>query len=105
MSDLPVPWQGGRPTRTVVKATRAAEKTSLAIYEAELAARFRSEVDQIDSRAIADAVKGALDEEMCVLDEALAAAGDSLAKRELISRKLEIMSRINSQRIARRFEG
>lgn len=105
MSDLPAVWQAGRPHRSLAKATRATERTELAIYEAELHARFKTEVDQIDSRAIADAVKGALEEEMRVLDEALAAAGDSIAKRELVARMVAIQSRIDSSRIARRFEG
>jgi hypothetical protein len=77
----------------------------MAIYEAELAARFKAEVDQIDSRAIADSVKGALEEEMRVLDEALGIAGDSLAKKELVARMVAIQSRIDSNRIARRFGG
>lgn len=104
MRELPILWDGRSP-RSVVRATRATERTELAIYEAELQARFKAEVDQIDSRAIADAVKGALDEEMRVLDEALEQAGDSLAKRELVSRMVAIQSRIDSQRITRRFEG
>lgn len=104
MTELPVPWQGTRPSRSLARATRASEATALAIHEAELAARFKSEVDQIDSRAIADAVKGALEEEMRVLDEALELAGDSLAKKELVARMLAIQSRIDGNRIARRFE-
>lgn len=103
MSDL-IPREGGRPSRSLTRATRATERTELAIYEAELAARFKSEVDQIDSRAIADAVKGALVEEMRVLDESLALAGDSLAKRELVARLVAIQSRIDGARISRRFE-
>src|SRR4051812_6710025 len=99
MSELPVPWQGNRSSRSVVRATRATERTELAIYEAELQARFKSEVDQIDSRAIADAVKGALDEEMRVLDETLDLAGNSLAKKELVARMVAIQSRIDGNRI------
>jgi predicted DNA-binding protein YlxM (UPF0122 family) len=104
MSELPIPWQGGRPSRSLARATKATAKTELAIYEAELSARFHAEVDQIESRAIGDAVKGALEEEMRVYDEALELARDSLAKRELVGRLVAIQSRVDSNRIARRFE-
>lgn len=104
MSDLPVPWDG-RPSRQLTRAVRAQEQTELAIFEHSLGARFQAECDRIDSAAIADVTRAALEEEMAVLDDCLALAGDSLAKRELVSRMVSLQSKIDGARIARRFGG
>jgi hypothetical protein len=87
----------------VTRAARATEKTELAIYSHQLEMEYLRQCDAIDSAAIADVSKTALTEEMRVLDEGLALAGDSLAKRELVSRMVTIQSKIDSARIARRF--
>jgi hypothetical protein len=105
MPDLPVPWEGGLSDRQIVRAARATEKTELAIYSHQLEMDYLRECDQIDSAAIADVAKAALVEEMRVLDEGLALAGDSAAKRLLVSRMLEIQSRIDTARISRTFGG
>lgn len=102
MPDLPVPWGGGPP---LVRAARATEKTELAIHSHFLEMEYHRQCDAIDSSAMADVAKTALEEEMRVLDEGLAAAGDSLAKRELVSRMVSLQSKIDGARIARRFGG
>lgn len=103
MSDL-IP-RPGRPSRAVVRAAHAAEQTETAIYEHQLIAEYETQIDQIDSRAIGEAVAAAMKEEIRVLDEGLALAGDSLAKKELVSRLIAIQSRADSARIARHFGG
>ncbi|HET7060274.1 MAG TPA: hypothetical protein VFH99_03110 [Candidatus Saccharimonadales bacterium] len=102
MAESPVPWGGGPPLQ-VARAARAQEKTELAIYSHHLEMEYLRQCDTIDSAAIADVARTALEEEMRVLDEGLALAGDSLAKRELVSRMVSIQSKIDSARIVRRF--
>lgn len=104
MRELPILWDGRTP-RSVVKATRATEKTEMAVYEHHLQARYLAECDRIDSQAIADVTKGALEEELAVLDWGLAEAAGSAAKAELVSRLVGQQSRIDAARIGRRFGG
>lgn len=105
MSDLPARWEGVRSSRQQERAALAQEKTELAIYEHHLQARYLAEVDRIDSAAIADVTKAALEEEMSVLDWGLQQAAGSQAKAELVSRLVSLQSKIDSARIARRFGG
>jgi hypothetical protein len=104
MSNLPARLSDvALPSRALVKAARATQRTELAIYEHGLDARRQVECDRIDSQAIADVTRTALDEEMDVLDWGLERAGRSPAKRELVSRMVAQQSRIDIARIGRRF--
>ena len=105
MSNLPSRWEGVRADRQLTQAVEAQRKTELAIFEHNLQARYLAECDRIDSAAIADVAKTALEEELGVLDFGLDLAGDSLAKKELVSRLVSLQSKIDSARIARRFGG
>lgn len=103
MSNLPARRGDARSSRALSRATRATEQTELSIHQHYLDARLVAESDRIDSRAIADVTETALLEEMRVLDAGLARAGDSLAKRELVSRLVALQSEIDMRRISRRF--
>jgi hypothetical protein len=104
MSNLPARLSDiGRPSRALVRAAKATQRTELAIYDHDLDVRLRVECDRIDSQAIADVTRSALEEEMNVLDWGLERAGHSLAKRELVARMVAQQSRINIDRIGRRF--
>lgn len=92
-------------SRQVRRAAQAQEKTELAIYEHHLAARYQVEVDRIDSAAIGDVAKSALEEEMRVLDWGLEQAAGSQAKAELVSRMVSLQSKLDNARIARHFGG
>jgi hypothetical protein len=106
MNNLPVRLvDGTAPSRQLVRAAKAQERTELAIYEHNLASRYLAECDRVDSQAIADVTKTALDEEMEVLDWGLQRAGGSAAKAQLVAEKVAMQSRIDSARIARRFGG
>ena len=105
MTDLPVLWSASGGSRQVARAAKALERTELEIYSHQLAARFASECDQIDARAIADVTRVALEEEMAVLDWGIQEAAGSRAKAELVSRMVSLQSKIDSARIARRFGG
>lgn len=104
MSDVPALW-GGRPARSVTTAAHALEKTTEAVYRHQLAADYLRECDQIDTDAITDVVRHALEAEMRLSDEGMALAGDSATKRQLLAEKLEILARSNSARISRTFGG
>lgn len=96
---------GRRPSRQLSVAINAQSKTELAIFEHNLEARFISECDQIDAQALSDVVRCSLDEELGVLDWGMEQAEGSVAKAELVSRKVAMQAKINSARIARRFAG
>lgn len=103
MSNNPVLWGGRSNDRQVVRAAQALERTETAIYAHELETRYLAEIEHIDAEALAEVVKGSLELEMALLDEALAKAAGSAAKAQLIADKLGLLSRTNSARIARRF--
>jgi hypothetical protein len=105
MTDLPVPWEGSRPSRQLAQATRAQEKCELEIFRHGLAARFQAECDRADTQALSDVLTTALDEELGLLRYGLDKAAGSAAAAELVSRKVSQFSEINSRRIARRFGG
>lgn len=105
MSDLPIRLEGVRATWQQSRAVEAQRKTELEIFRRALHTRFLAECDRIDSEAIADVARHSLQEEMNVLDYGLQLAGDSLAKRELVARLSALQSRLDNERIARRFGG
>jgi succinate dehydrogenase/fumarate reductase flavoprotein subunit len=107
MSFLPVPADDGLgPTsRQLVKARRAQANSELELFRYGLIARTRAEMDRLDSQAIADASRAALEEEMDLLDYGLARAGTSAAKIELVARHVNRMAIIDDRRITRRFGG
>lgn len=104
MSQLPVLLsdQEQSPDQ-LIRAVTAQRDTELAVYEHHLATRYVAECERIDAQALSDVVRTALEEELAVLDWGLAQAAGSAAKTELVSRKVDLQSRLNSARIARRF--
>lgn len=106
MSNLPIRLSDGlSPPTQAARAAKAQERTELAVFEHHLATRFQAECDRIDSAAIADVTKAALEEELAVLDWGIAQAAGSQAKAELVSRLVSLQSKIDAARIARRFGG
>jgi hypothetical protein len=108
MSRLPIPLPDDPPSftpRQLAKAKRAQTDTEIDLFRYQLQARLRAEIDRIDSEAIADAARAALQEELSLLADGLARAGNSQAALEILSRKLEIVSSANNRRLARRFAG
>jgi len=89
----------------VKQAVRAQAKAELAVFRHALAARAQSEMDCLDSQAVADASRAALDEELDLLDYGLSRAGQSAAKAELVARHVERLAAINGRRLNRRFGG
>jgi hypothetical protein len=107
MSLLPAPLDDdtGVTARQTSRARRAQASTELELFRYGLAAHARAEIDRLDSQAIADASRAALDEEVDLLDYGLARAGSSAAKVELVARHVQRMATINDRRITRRFGG
>jgi hypothetical protein len=107
MSLLPVPLDDSTDLtpRQLAKARRAQTRAGLHVFSYALEARTRAEVDRLDSQAVADASRTALDEEVDLLDYGLAQAGGSAAKVALVARHVERLAAINDRRITRRFGG
>jgi hypothetical protein len=93
----------GLSPRQVAKARRAQENTEIRVFGYALEARAHAEIDMIDSQAVADASRTALEAEVDLLEYGLARAGGSAAKTELVARHVERMAAINDRRITRRF--
>jgi hypothetical protein len=98
-------FDSGRPSRELARAVDAQRHTELAIFQHGLEARYLAETDRIDSQAVSDVIRTALEEELSVLDWGLERANGSAAKAEMVARKVTMQSNINSARIARRFGG
>ena len=94
-----------RSSRQVAQAVEAQRRTELAVFQHSLDARYLAEIDRIDTQALSDVVKTALEEELSILDWGLEQANGSAAKAELVARMVSLQSRINNSRIARRFGG
>ncbi len=89
--------------RQLSRAAAASDRTELAIYEHHLSARYKAECQRIDTEALTDVVRGALQEEVAVLDWGLELANGSPAKAQMVAEKVAMLSQINSDRIAKRF--
>jgi hypothetical protein len=103
---LPTPFgedTGWLTGRQAAKAQKERGNTELAVYCHGLEARARALMDQQDSQALADATTVALTEEIAFLNHGLALAGPSAAAVQLVARKTELLSNLNSRRIVRRF--
>jgi hypothetical protein len=108
MSRLPVPF-GSEPrgfsSRGLEKARRAQESASLTVFDHTVRAQAMAEMDMADSRAVADATRVALEEEIDLLDHGMRLAGASAAKAELVARHVNSMSNSNNRRLQARFGG
>lgn len=89
--------------RRLAQAVNESARTELAIYQHHLNARYKAECQRIDTEALTDVVRCALDEEIGVLDWGLEKANGSPAKTQMVAEKVALLSQINSERIARRF--
>jgi hypothetical protein len=86
-----------------VQGNRAYRRAAVQVFNHDLQVTVDTEIDRIDSQAIADVIRTATEEELLFLDYGLAMAGNSAAKTELVARKVELLSNINNRRITRRF--
>jgi hypothetical protein len=106
MGLFPVPLGGGSDgftSRQLSRASHAQAETALHVHRHRLAARAAAEIDIAYSEAGGDAVAGAIEEELNVLQDGLARAGGSAAAQEIVARKVALLSAIDNRRIARRF--
>lgn len=92
------------PDRQLSRAAAARSKTELSVYHHFLEVHYLSACDQIDSEALSDVVRTALNEELTLLDEGMQKAAGHAAKAELVSRKVSMQSALNNRRIERRFD-
>lgn len=103
---LPVPFDDGLPLRASRQLKRASEaqaNAALEVFRYSLGAQARSQIDQIDSEALDDASRVAIECELGLLDDGLAKAGTSAAKAAIVARHVERNVNIDDRRISRRF--
>jgi hypothetical protein len=107
MSLLPAPLDKelGQTPRQLAQAKRAQAKTELELFRYSLGARARAQIDQLDSQAVADATRTALEEEMNLLDYGLSRSAGSAAKAELVARHVNRLAVTNDRRLTNRFGG
>jgi hypothetical protein len=104
MSNLPARLPDGVPNRRqVVRATRATERTELAILDHQLAALYDRECAIIDSESIKEVTVNSLDNVLGVLDYGLEKAGDRPAAREVVARAISRMEQLEDAAIMRRY--
>jgi hypothetical protein len=106
MSQSLIPFDdasGWLSKRQLSRTHRAEVSTGHAVVRHGFQAQALAEMDRQDSQATADALRTALDEEMALLRDGLAQAGQSAAAIQLVARKVELQSSIDNRRIARRF--
>jgi phage FluMu protein gp41 len=77
----------------------------LDVYQHFLWTRALADKERLDAQAAADALRAALEEELSLLQDGLALAGQSAAGVELVARKVELLARVDNRRFARRFGG
>jgi hypothetical protein len=90
------PWQTARASRTLAKA-------NMRLFCHGLEAQAQAEEYRQDTQAVSDALRYSLDEEIALLRDGLALAGQSAAAIELVARKVELLSNIDNRRISRRW--
>lgn len=108
MSLHPAPFVEGEPDghltkRQAARASRDQGVAELAVFRYGLQTRVQAERDRLDSQAVADASRTALEEELDLLDYGLGRAGISGAKAAIVARHVEQLVSINNRRITRRF--
>jgi hypothetical protein len=103
MSNIVPAAKGGLTTSQAIQVGRVQRKAELTVLRHGLQAAVATEIDRLDSHAIADVITTATEEELRFLDYGLALADGSAAKAELVVRKVQLLSQINNSRIARRF--
>ncbi|HEV3340356.1 MAG TPA: hypothetical protein VG125_08360 [Pirellulales bacterium] len=89
--------------RQLNRTRRAEVSAGLAVIRHGFQAQALAAMDGQDTQATTDSLRTALDEEIALLRDGLAQAGQSAAAIELVARKVELLSSINNRRIARRF--
>ena len=89
--------------RQMAKVRRAQENTEIRLFGHTLEAHTIAEIDRLDTQAVADASRAALEEEVGLLEYGLARASGSAAMTELVARHVERLAAINDRRITRRF--
>lgn len=103
MSDLPEPLTDEFSSRQHARATRAVQSTELAVLKHSLTARYQAECSRLDSQALSDVVRCAMEEQVSNLDFGLRLAGGSAARAELVSRLVAMHSDIDNERIRRQW--
>lgn len=100
MSQLPNRRPDDGRLSQLVEATSAQQRTELAIHQHHLLARYFAECERIDIEARADVARTGLEEELNLLAWGMEQATGPAAA-ELVSRKVDLLSRMDNTHFAR----
>jgi hypothetical protein len=105
MSDLlpDLPFRNESSPRAVRQAAKAEESTALAIHTREMLVLYDREVERLENEALAAGCKDALDADLALLQEGMAAAGDDPARREIVARYVSLQNKVGLSRLSRRY--
>jgi hypothetical protein len=103
MSLIPMTSDGGLSSRQSAQANKSQRWAEMAVFSHSLEVAVATEFERIDSHALAEVIRIATECELQMLDYGLVMAGNSAAKRELVARKVNLLSNINNARISNRF--
>jgi hypothetical protein len=102
-SYLPARRDDVRSSRHLTRAAKKQRRAELTLFEAGLDIRVEAEIEQIEARALGEVVRTAIDEEVRTLQFGLERGEGSQAVARLVANKVELLSRINDQRLAEKF--
>jgi len=109
MSSYPVRFQNDPGTGLTTEQLAVAQSNEanmvLEVHRHLLWSRALAEMERFDAQAAADARRASLEEEIKLLRDGLALAGQSVAAVELVARSVETLARIDERRFLRRFGG
>jgi hypothetical protein len=94
---VPINSDGLPSARQLGVARRAQTKTELEVFRYGLGAQAQAQIDQIDSEALDDATRAAMECELGLLDDGLTKAGASPAKAAIVARHVERNVTINDR--------
>jgi hypothetical protein len=104
MPSLPELSSGaGLSSKQLQRAARTAGRGEIDVFDHQIGSWVQEQKDQIDSHALAGALKASLDAEIGLLDYGLELADGRQAALRLVGRKVAIAASIDDARIQRRF--
>jgi len=93
----------GITPKQLAVSRRAQQRADLEVFRYSLGVQARAQIDQMDSEALDDATRTAMECELRLLDDGFAKASGSAAKAAIVARHVERNVAINDRRISQRF--
>ncbi len=85
------------------RGARVQRRAEAVVFREGVEAQVRSQIDQVKSQALGDALQVSLDEEVALLTYGRQLAGGDAVAQHLVAQKVGMQSAINNRRIMRDF--